>query len=74
MDAVALIRLALSVLTDRLITIVGLSMACGLACWTMWGPEWPRVATLALFILFTYLVIRTKERKDERPQRAREEE
>jgi hypothetical protein len=29
----------------------------------MWGPEWDRVATLAIFVVFSYLVINTKERK-----------
>jgi len=29
----------------------------------MWGPQWDRVATLAIFVIFSYLVINTKERK-----------
>ena len=37
MDSVTLIRLALEVISDRLITILALSMSCGLACYTMWG-------------------------------------
>ena len=73
MDAVALVRLALGVITDRLITILALSMSCTLACWTMWGPEWDRVATLLIFVVFSYLVIQNKERNDERLQRPREE-
>jgi len=73
MDAVALVRLALGVITDRLITILARSMSCALACWTMWGPEWDRVATLLIFVVFSYLVIQNKERNDERLQRPREE-
>jgi hypothetical protein len=74
MDAIKLVRVALAVLTERLITILALSMSCGLACWVMWGPQWDRVATLAIFVLFSYLVIQTKERKNERPEKVREEE
>ena len=73
MEAVALVRLALGVITDRLITILGLSMSCALACWTMWGPEWDRVATLLIFVVFSYLVIQNKESKNEGLQKPREE-
>ena len=64
MDAIALVRLALSVLADRLITVLGLSMSFGLGCWTMWDPVWSRVATLAIFVVFAYLLVRNKESKD----------
>jgi len=62
MEAVALVRLALAVITDRLITILALiasSIMCG---WTMWNPMWERVVTLAIFVIFSYLVVNTKER------------
>lgn len=62
MDATAIIRLALSVLTDRLISILSLCMACGLSCWVMYIPTWDRVVTLGIFVLFSFLVIRTKEK------------
>jgi len=68
MEAVALVRLALGVITDRLITILGLiasSIMCG---WTMWNPMWERVTTLAIFVIFCYLVVKTKERIKNEPQ------
>jgi hypothetical protein len=68
MDTIALVRLALAVISERLITILALSMSCGLACWVMWGPQWDRVATLGIFVLFSYLVIQTKERKNNERQ------
>jgi hypothetical protein len=74
MDAVALVRLALSVITERLIAILSLTMACGLSCWVMWGPEWERVATLGIFVLFSYLLVRNKESRRERPENIRTEE
>ena len=64
MDAQVLkfVRLGLEVITDRLISILALLSSGGLAAWVMWGPEWERVATLAIFVVFAYLVVRTKER------------
>ena len=62
MDAIALVRLALGVITDRLITIlvlVATSIMCG---WTMWNPTWERVTTLAIFTVFSYLLVKVKER------------
>ena len=68
MDAITIIKVALTVISDRLITILALSMSCALACWVMWGPQWDRVATLAIFVIFSYLVINTKERKQHEKQ------
>ena len=67
MDAQVLkfVRLALEVITDRLITILALLSSGGLASWVMWGPQWERVATLAIFVVFAYLVVRTKESSNE---------
>ena len=67
MDAQVLkvVRLGLEIISDRLITILGLLSSGGLASWVMWGPEWERVATLAIYVIFVYLVVPTKERKHE---------
>jgi CHASE2 domain-containing sensor protein len=75
MDGIALVRLALGVIADRLITIMGLSMSCALACWGMFDPVQNRVLILLIFVIFSYMVIQTKERtKDERPIKAAKEE
>lgn len=67
MDAQVLkvVRLGLEIISDRLITILGLLSSGGLASWVMWGPEWERVATLAIYVIFVYLVVPTKEKKHE---------
>jgi len=67
MDAQILrvVNLALNIISDRLITILGLLSSGGLASWVMWGPEWERVATLAIYVIFVYLVVPTKEKKHE---------
>ena len=72
MDASILkfIRLALEVISDRLITILGLSMSFGLGCWTMWDTTWERVTTLTIFVIFTYLTIRSKETRNATRQEA----
>ena len=63
MDAVALVRLALGVISDRLITILVLISCTVMGCWTMWGPIWERVAALAIFVVFSYLLVKANERK-----------
>jgi len=66
MDAVTLIRLALAVISDRLITILALLASSVMCGWTMWNPMWERVTTLAIFVVFSYLVVNTKEKNNER--------
>ena len=65
MEATAIIRLALEVISDRLITILALLTSCGLACWAMWGIGWERVTILAIYVIFSYLTVRTKEKRNE---------
>jgi len=67
MDASILktIRLALEVISDRLIIILTLLMGCGLSCWVMWGQGWDRVATLVIFTIFGYALGRAKEKPSE---------
>ena len=68
MEAVAVIRLALRIISDRLITILALiasSIMCG---WTMYDPMWERVTTLAIFVVFCYLIVNIKERIKNEPK------
>lgn len=71
MDSVSLLRLALEVISDRLITILGLSMSFALACYTLWAGDWTRVATFSIFIMFTYLVVTNKERSNAKQQQTK---
>ena len=68
MEAVALVRLALAVITDRLITILALIASSVMCGWTMWDPMWERVVTLAIFVVFSYLIVNVKERKQNEPK------
>jgi hypothetical protein len=65
MDAASIIRLALEVISDRLITIVALLTSCGLTCYTLWAGGWERVATLAIYVVFSYLTVKAKEKPSE---------
>ena len=65
MEATAIIRLALEVISDRLITILALLTSCGLACWAMWGMGWERVTILAIYVIFSYLTVKTREKANE---------
>lgn len=65
MDATQIIRLALEVISDRLITIMALLTSCGLASYTLWAGGWERVATLAIFVIFAYLTVSIKGKPHE---------
>jgi hypothetical protein len=63
MDAVQMVRLALSVITDRLLTILALAGTFVLSLWIMQEPELIRLGTEIIFAVFAYLLIRNKETK-----------
>ena len=74
MDAVNLIRLALEVISDRLLTILGLGLCFGLACWSMTEPTLERVGILAIFSVYSYILIKTMESRDGRQKKSGEKE
>jgi hypothetical protein len=63
-ESIQIIRLALGVISDRLITIVALLSSCGLTCYTLWAGGWERVATLAIYVVFAYLTVGIKEKSN----------
>lgn len=62
MDATSVIRIALGVISDRLITILALISSSVMCGWVMWGLGWERVTALAIFSVFAYLLVRNKEK------------
>lgn len=68
MDATSIIRLALGVISDRLITIAALLTSFGLGCWVMYGMGWERVTTLGIYVIFAYLLVTVKEKSNEVPR------
>jgi hypothetical protein len=62
MEAITVIRLALKIISDRLITVLALVASSVMCGWTMWNPMWERVTTLAIFVVFCYLIVNIKDR------------
>ncbi len=72
MDAsvVRVVRLALGVLADRLLTVLALFMTFALACWAMSDPEYARMGVGGFFAIFVFVPCLFKERKrNESPER-----
>lgn len=63
MEAVAVIRLALKIISDRLILILALALSFSLACWTMYDPNLERLGTMAFFSIFSYLLLNIRKRE-----------
>jgi hypothetical protein len=58
-----IVRIAITVLSERLLTILCMSMAFALACWAMWHPENGRLITLGLFAILVYIPLMLQQRK-----------
>jgi hypothetical protein len=57
MDAIQLVRLALNVISERLLVILAMILSFSLACWTMAQGTPERIITLAIFVLGVFLPI-----------------
>jgi hypothetical protein len=75
MEAVAVIRLALKIISDRLLVILALALSFILACWTMYEPDPYKLGTMAFFSVFSYLLLnKGKVEKNEKPERLADQE
>jgi hypothetical protein len=65
MDAtiLAIVRMALHTITDRLLTVLSLLMTFGLAAWAMYAPTEPRLYIAGGFAVLVYIPSVLKERK-----------
>jgi len=68
MDVIAVMRLALSILTERLMVFIALSMVFSLSCWTMYLPGTVRIETTALFALFSLVLLRKRDKHETEPK------
>jgi hypothetical protein len=59
------VRLALQILSDRLLTIIVLVLCFTLAWYTVTHPDLIRLGTTMLFSVFSYLLIKNKEGKQD---------
>ena len=55
------VRLALEILSDRILTIIVLVLCFALAWYTVTNPDIIRLGTTMLFSIFSYLLIKNKE-------------
>ena len=74
MDAsvIALVRMALAVVTARLLTLMGLWMTFGLAAWAMYAPSMERLYIAVGFAVLVYIPSLTKETRGPKKEPARE--
>ncbi|NBT36456.1 MAG: hypothetical protein EBT03_13135 [Betaproteobacteria bacterium] len=65
MDAqmLKIVRVAIVVLGDRVLTILSLLMTFGLTCWVMAEPSYERMAMAGFFALVVFLPTAIRERK-----------
>ena len=50
-----IVRVAMEVISMRLLTILSMAMSFALAIWTMLEPSWERMAMAAFFAVCVYL-------------------
>lgn len=74
MDAtvLAIVRMGLTVLTDRILTLFSLWMTFGLTCWAMYTPTIERLYVVAGFACLVYVPAVIKERRREERKQQQE--
>jgi len=65
---IQIIRIALGVLTDRILTVTSVIMAFSLYCWAMWGPDVERIVIATSFAVLVYLPALIKEKSRDRTE------
>lgn len=71
-SVIALVRMALAVVTARLLTLMGLWMTFGLAAWAMYAPSMERLYIAGGFAVLVYIPSLTKETRGPKKEPARE--
>ena len=71
-SVIALVRMALAVVTARLLTLMGLWMTFGLAAWAMYAPSMERLYIAGGFAVLVFIPSLTKETRGPKKEPARE--
>lgn len=58
-----IVRVAMEIISMRLLTILAMAGSFLLACWTMWEPTWERMAMAGFFAVCVFLPCINWERK-----------
>ena len=74
MDAtvLAIVRMSLAVITERLLTLCSLWMTFGVTCWAMYAPTVERLQISGGFALIVFVPSLIKERRREGRQQHQE--
>lgn len=59
------IRIGMDALSFRLLSLVALILNAGVVGWSLLDPRWERIATCAIFAIFSYFVIHVRPNKGE---------
>lgn len=70
MEPISIIRVALRVLNERMLTMLALIMTFGLSAWEMWRPDFQRAGMAAFFAVAVFLPCVIHERKRGRDEKA----
>lgn len=54
-EAIRMVRIALEIVSMRLLTILAMVMSFLLASWAMWIPSWERMAMAGFFAVCVFL-------------------
>lgn len=67
MDATvfAVLRVAMNILGDRILTLLSLVMTFGLSCWAMYAPTQDRLLIVGGFAILVFVPAVIKERRRE---------
>jgi hypothetical protein len=68
----AIVRMSLAVLTERLLTLCSLWMTFGIACWAMYQPSAERLQIALGFAISVFVPSLIKERRREGRQQHQE--
>jgi hypothetical protein len=65
-DAASILSIALQVVSNKVLLILGLGMSFGLFCWAMWMHEWIALAIAVAFAVIVFLPVLFKHTGDRR--------
>jgi len=68
----AIVRMSLAVLTERLLTLCSLWMTFGITCWAMYAPTVERLQIAGGFAIIVFVPSLIKERRREGRQQQQE--
>lgn len=62
-EDIPLVRVALRVLAERLMSLIAMVMTFGLSAWVMYDPTWPREGMAAFFAVFVFIPCIWRDRR-----------